>query len=361
MVGLRQKVNLLRGLRSGDTARGGPIYVSVDVTRRCNLRCVGCRFHSASASLPPAGDRSVRDIDLGLFRGLCSELQPLGTTSLLLLGEGEPLLHPSISEMIRVAKRSGFFVTLFTNGTLLDRERVEALFESGLDNLQISLWASSREEYALCYPGTELETFDRVVDNVRRFVARRQASGRRFPRVDLHSTLNRFNARSVHALADLAKGTGCDGLSLWPLRTVRGQLDHMAVDGGDQRELLGSLAGLRRRLDDLSLDHNVAQLESSYLVGREVWKKYPCYIGWVHSKVRPDGTVVPCSDCDLPLGTLGEATFSEIWNGAPYRQFRRLTRTRAGLASMGGPCDCAFCCHLENNARVHRFARWLAG
>jgi len=359
MVGLPQKARLLRGLLGGDRARGGPVYVSVDVTRRCNLKCVGCRFHSPHANLPSPGDASVRDLDVGMFRGLCGELQTLGTSSMLLLGEGEPLLHPSIFEMIAIAKEAGFYVTLFTNGTLLDRERIGALIGSGLDNLQVSLWASSRAEYELSYPGTDPARFDTVIGNLTQFASQKAASRSRVPRVVLHSTMTRFNSRSAAALAELALQSRCDGLSLWPLRTVKGQLDSMAIAQVDEPDLLGSLAALRRRLDGLSLEHNVRQLELSYRVGREVWRRYPCYIGWIHSKIKTDGTVVPCSDCDLVLGSLGEAGFAEIWNGASYRQFRRQTRTRAGLSALAGPCDCGFCCHLENNTRVHRFARWL--
>ena len=359
MVGFRQKTRLLAGLIDGEAARGGPVYVSVDVTRRCNLRCVGCRFHSPHASLPSPGDQSVRDMDLGMFGRLCVELERLGTGSMLLLGEGEPLLHPSILEMIAIARRAGFYVTLFTNGTMLDRDRIAALIGSGLDNLQVSLWASSRDEYAVSYPGTDPAMFDRVVAALQQFAARKAEAGSRTPRVVLHSTMTRFNARSAVTLADLAIRAHCDGLSLWPLRTVKGQVEPMAVAQDAEQDLLGSLTAVRQRLDGLSLEHNVGQLELSYRVGREVWRKYPCYIGWIHSKIRADGTVVPCSDCDLVLGSLGGTGFTEIWNGAPYRQFRRQARTRAGLSALAGSCDCGFCCHLENNTRVHRFARWL--
>ena len=302
----------------------------------------------------------MRDIDVELFRSLCGELQALGTSSLLLLGEGEPLLHPSIFEMIAIAKQAGFYVTLFTNGTLLDRERIGALIGSGLDNLQVSLWASSRAEYELSYPGTDPTRFDTVIGNLRQFASQKAALRSRVPQVVLHSTMTRFNSRSAAALADLALQTRCDGLSLWPLRTVRGQMDSLAVPPDDQRDLLDSLAALRCRLAGRSVRNNIGQLALSYRVGREVWREVPCYIGWIHSRVRADGTVAPCSDCDLILGSLRETSFREIWNGASYRRFRRRTSTRAGLESMADQCDCGFCCHLENNTRVHRFFKWLA-
>ncbi len=358
MKALRSKVQLLRGLVDGETAPGGPIYACVDVTGRCNLRCVGCRSHSPHASVPLVGD-AARDLDLVTFNALCRDLSAMGTGSLLLSGEGEPLVHPSIVDMIGTSKRAGFYTTLYTNGTLLDRRRSAALIDSGLDNLQVSLWASSRDEYALSYPGTPIAMFDTLVDNLRQMASLRADRGRRGPRMVLTAIITRINARSLPALAAIAEATGWDGLSIWPVRPRGEQLDAVALSADDLDHVLGSLAAVGARLEARGLEHNLQQFKETCLVGAEVWRKTPCYIGWVHSKIRSDGTVVPCSDCDLPMGNLRETGFREIWNGERYRQFRRRTRTREGLAAMTGPCHCEFCTHLENNTRVHRIARWL--
>jgi MoaA/NifB/PqqE/SkfB family radical SAM enzyme len=44
---LLQKYRLLKGLCTGDRACTGPFYVTLDVTSRCNLLCLGCRFRAA--------------------------------------------------------------------------------------------------------------------------------------------------------------------------------------------------------------------------------------------------------------------------------------------------------------------------
>lgn len=47
MADLLQKYRLLKGLCTGDRAHTGPFYATLDLMRRCNLRCLGCRcqFH----------------------------------------------------------------------------------------------------------------------------------------------------------------------------------------------------------------------------------------------------------------------------------------------------------------------------
>jgi MoaA/NifB/PqqE/SkfB family radical SAM enzyme len=73
-----------------------------------------------------------------------------------------------------------------------------------------------------------------------------------------------------------------------------------------------------------------------------------------------DGTVLPCKPCEMIAGNLTEQTFRDIWNGPGFREFRRRTRTRRGLADLRRSCDCGFCCHVGDNARTHRWFRWIA-
>jgi MoaA/NifB/PqqE/SkfB family radical SAM enzyme len=164
---LSQKMKLLKGLMTGQFAYTGPFHITVDVTRRCNLQCVGCRFHSPGANRPSPSDPAVLDIHFDFFEKLCNDLRTIGTRTLFLMGEGEPFLHRHIFEIISTAKTSGFHVTLITNGVLLNRARIQSLFESRLDVLQISLWASSLEEYEQQYPGTDPSNSGKVVDGMK--------------------------------------------------------------------------------------------------------------------------------------------------------------------------------------------------
>ena len=87
----------------------------------------------------------------------------MGTKNLILTGEGEPFLHPRMFDLISVAKRSGFNIILFTNGTLLNESSIQSLLVSRLDVLKVSLWARSPEEYSKNYPGAKSDNFARLV------------------------------------------------------------------------------------------------------------------------------------------------------------------------------------------------------
>ena len=147
---------LARGLLGSGRARTGPFFAMIDVTQRCNLNCVGCRFHSPYTRRPSAGDPEIPDVSVELVERFCGELGIMGTESLIFSGAGEPMLHPRIFDLIGLAKAAGLKVSLLTNGTLLDRSRIESLIDSRLDLLKVSLWGGSPETMNLNNPGTTL-------------------------------------------------------------------------------------------------------------------------------------------------------------------------------------------------------------
>jgi MoaA/NifB/PqqE/SkfB family radical SAM enzyme len=360
MATLPQKMKLLRGLLTGETAYAGPFFALVDITRRCNLQCLGCRFHSSQMSTSQADSSTSPDISFDLFKKLCHELKAMGTHALILIGDGEPLLHPRIFDMISTAKASGFHTTLVTNGTLLDRDRIHTLFDLQLDAMEVSLWASSARDYEKNYPGVPLEFFGKVVDSVTLMNSLKATRHLRQPCVTLHHPINRHNFQQIETFLELALTAKCDGVSFSPFYTWRGALTPSALSPNEEQSLLRSLGKMENRLRSLRFSHNIGQTRTRYQIGKRVWQNIPCYIGWIHSRIKTDGTILPCNRCDLPMGNLEANSLREIWNGSPYRNFRSQASTREGLASLTHQCDCEYCCFIKDNLRVHRLFKWAS-
>jgi MoaA/NifB/PqqE/SkfB family radical SAM enzyme len=306
------------------------------------------------------GNQETLHISPSLFKKLCDELKAMGTSELIFSGEGEPFLHPRLFDLIAAAKGAGFRVTLFTNGTLLDETRFQSLVDSGLDILKASLWASSQEEYERNYPGADPGKFEKIVSGLQLLADVKAKQGTKLPSVVLHQPINRRNFENIDAAVDLAYTIRCNTLSFSPLKTWRGQLASFALSPDEERRLSLTLTRIKRRLNSRSIKHNIDQTLLRYRIGEAVWQKLPCYIAWLHARIKVDGTVLTCDPCDLPMGNLKENRFNEIWNGSAYRNFRRQTLTREGLIHMGRHCDCSFCCYVGDNARVHRIFRWLS-
>jgi len=67
------------------------------------------------------------------------ETMPKSVETIFFGGMGEPLFHPEIAKMIRMASQTGAEVELLTNGTLLTEDMINAIIDAGLDRLWISI------------------------------------------------------------------------------------------------------------------------------------------------------------------------------------------------------------------------------
>lgn len=335
----------------------GPFAAAIDVTRRCNLTCFGCPSHAPGTGWRPHAEDD--DLSWEDFQRICGQLRRLGTRKLILIGEGEPLLHPRILDVIAEGKRNGFFVILLTNGTLLDVDLAAAIAASGLDELRISLWAADEREYARNYGGCSPRLFQRVLDGARAVSRARPAAGPRRPNIVLHRPIDRESFRGLDGMVRLARDSGCDALSFSPLKPTSAGAVERALRPEEVAELRPILQRVGRLARDAGLACNDAATIERYRVGEAVWDHVPCYLGWVDVRIRTNGDVQACATCRQPLGNHRRQALAEIWNGEPFRAFRRKGRTPAGLAGLAGDCNCGYCCHVLTNTSVHRALRWV--
>jgi radical SAM protein with 4Fe4S-binding SPASM domain len=347
---------------AGNRANASPFALLVDVTRRCNLCCLHCRQHSPLASDPPPIDTQLgeRDFPLSRFRHLCREAKEWSIRKIVLIGEGEPLLHAGLIDMIEAAKSAGCMVVLLTNGTLVDMSMAKEFVRSGLDELRFSLWASNIEEYRAQYFGTDPALFHRAVQGIRNAVNAKQASDGILPRIVLHRPIDPRFFRTLENTLNLASETKCDAISFSPLKPLLPQDRCRLLTDEQKRELIPILRGLAMKAQSRGLSHNTAEVLYRLRMGRSVWKHLPCYIGWTDMRLRVNGDVVPCDTCKWVLGNFPTKGLRQIWNSEGYREFRQWGRTRGGIARSGQDCMCDYCCHVTTNAKMYRFLRWCS-
>ncbi len=359
MATFQQKTKLLQGLLTGEVAYTGPFYATIDITRRCNIQCVGCRYHSPAVNMPSPGDQDIMDVSFDLFRKMCNEIKTMGTKTLILMGEGEPFLHPLLCDFVSFAKKLGFHVTLLTNGTLLNKENILSLINSRLDVLKVSLWATSPDGYERNIHAQNSYKFGNVLDGIKLLTYLKTEKRSGLPSVELFHPINRNNFQSIDSVVDVACTVGCDTLSFSPFRTRRRELVSLALSPDEEISVRLSLLLTKKKLHSLSIAHNIKTALLRYKIGEAVWKKLPCYIGWFHIRLKVDGTILLCDSCDLIMGNLKENTLSEIWNNQAIRTFRRQTFTCKRLEAMSEHCDCGFCCYIGDNMRIHQLIKWF--
>ena len=119
-----------------------PMQVSIEVTRRCPLECQHCYNNL------PMGDQDARSREMTTeehFRML-DELVEMGCIWLLYTG-GEIFARKDFLEIYTYAKKKGFLITLFTNGTLINEKIADYLVEWPPFAIEITLYGRTRETY----------------------------------------------------------------------------------------------------------------------------------------------------------------------------------------------------------------------
>lgn len=125
-----------------------PSQILMDITEICNLACNHCPHPTFAKSEHYAG----RHLDPALNDKMVEEVRLHGqgkTQYIRYAANGEPLAHPNGYDMIETAvKYSGVYVTLTTNGKIMNEKRTQRLLEAGVHLIDISIDAFSPETYA---------------------------------------------------------------------------------------------------------------------------------------------------------------------------------------------------------------------
>jgi radical SAM protein with 4Fe4S-binding SPASM domain len=131
--------------------RRTPWAGSIEVTARCNLKCVHCYIAC------DAGDSEAqkRELNVPELQRILDEIVDEGCLCLLLTG-GEPLIRPDFLDVYLYAKKKGLILTLFSNGTMINREIADFLAEWPPRGVEITLYGASEETYeaVTCVPGS---------------------------------------------------------------------------------------------------------------------------------------------------------------------------------------------------------------
>lgn len=124
--------------KHGERVLHHPLEYEFDITYRCNLACNTCFLRRQDHPMNGENDMTMEDI--------IRILKKADRAVAILLGGGEPLLHPDVGRMIRFIVKQGFYCTLSTNGLLLN-ERGKEIVEAGLHSANVSLDGHDAKSY----------------------------------------------------------------------------------------------------------------------------------------------------------------------------------------------------------------------
>ncbi len=93
------------------------LSMEIEFSQLCNFRCPYCYLEARPDVAELSDDES---------RGIILQAKALGARTIIILG-GEPMIYPSIMEMIKFIRDNGMNVEIFTNGSNITDENARAL------------------------------------------------------------------------------------------------------------------------------------------------------------------------------------------------------------------------------------------
>ncbi len=107
-----------------------PLRVSLNITKKCNLRCKHCFSDS--------GDSDSNELTTKELFNLIDQMRSAGTF-FLTIGGGEPLLRNDLFRVIKYARKNFIAVSIVTNGLLIHKEIAKKFNELNLKTITIGI------------------------------------------------------------------------------------------------------------------------------------------------------------------------------------------------------------------------------
>lgn len=286
-------------LSSGDCY---PIYVEIGPTNRCNHHCIFCALDWI--------EKKYQDIDPSVMNRAFKEMGACGVKSVMFAGEGEPFLHPHLSEFIINAKMAGLDVALATNGVLFTEEKIKQCLPH-LSWLRYSLDAGTADTHYKIHRGGKTD-FEKIIKNIRKAVEIKKQNN--YPVViGVQLLIITENFDDIIPFIKLMKEIGVDNIQLKPYSQHPLSKNRYSVDLSRMDQLEDEI----KKYNDDSFQV-IFRRKSAHRVVEE--KPYnECYGLPFYALIEADGNIIPCNlhhtHQDFSYGNLCKETFSEIWQG----------------------------------------------
>jgi radical SAM protein with 4Fe4S-binding SPASM domain len=318
----------------------GPKVVDIELTNRCNLHCARCWFYGESG----VGDK-YRDSELSTQEvlGLIDQLSKY--RPVLYLGGAEPFIRQDLLIILEYIQSRGLSFFFTTNGTLLDRKRIEALVALGADNITFSVDGHEELHDEIRGQGN----FKRVTQAIKKLSEYKKKTGSRKPVITVNLGITPDLVGHLQESINAVRDATTNGVDLYRIHhlwyVTREELSsHQSeLEKYMQCKAPGSASHLipnSQISDPLSLATEISllgdqqkissfpclsshELVEYYSTGRVVRKR--CVAPFFGVVVKPNGDVKFCPDewiDDFVLGNIRKDRFDHIWNGDKARKFR---------------------------------------
>ncbi len=318
-----------------------PLMVVWNLTYACNLRCKHCYQNAGPLRRGAAPAELTLEEKLKAIDDIADSYIPT-----LSFSGGEPMMSPDFWAVAEHAHRRGLYISIATNGTLIDDEAARRFEELDFAYIGISLDSPYPEVHDE-FRGVK-GAWERTVEGFKRVAASNVAAVLSF-------TATADNYKSLPEMFELAERLGASKTIVYNLVPV-GRADIQRDLTPEQREevlkmmydysvagesicttapQLGRMAREKGRPDLVPLAHlGTGRAHKDLQILAELIGG--CGVGRAYCALQPDGRVTPCVYMpDVTVGNVKEKSILDIWRTSP------LLKSLADRSDLKG--NCAVC------------------
>jgi radical SAM protein with 4Fe4S-binding SPASM domain len=305
-----------------------PLSVQVDLTYRCNERCVHCYLDHHNH-----GEMNTAEI-----KDLFDQMADAGVFYLTISG-GEILMRRDFFEILEHARLRTFAIKLKTNGILIREKEADRIKVLGVESVQISIYSHLPEVHDAItkLPGS----LEHSIEAIRRLRSRGI-------QVIMANVLMVHNVRDYLGVKELAAALGAQFIidpTITPMMDGDRSILNLNVDEAALREVMRSEA-LVGNVEEFCAPPQSPDEESLDML--------PCSAGHTACYVSPYGDVYPCVQFPLPSGNVRRMKFVDIWRDSPQlKEVRGITlrdMPTCSACTHGSTCTrCPGLAYLEGN------------
>lgn len=275
-----------------------PIHIEIAPSNGCNHRCIFCAYDFTGYF--------KKFLNTKALLMTLKEAHEVGTKSIMLAGEGEPLLHPEIKEIIKGARDIGLDIGLQTNGVLATKDFVDSCIKD-LSYIKFSVDAGKAKTHKKIHR-CSINDFDTIISNIKYAIEVRNSFNYSC-KIGVQMLILNKNIREINKLIKILKNIGVDYLVLKPLsRHPNMKSDIKTVSKSKFKDLYNAYRNIPWIEVRLQTYEDI-ELNRCYNT---------CYgldfLAWIDSS----GDMYICSSFlgnkDYIYGNIYEKSFKEIWD-----------------------------------------------
>ena len=253
-----------------------PLSITLELTRRCNARCDYCNHWK---------EQKQTEQEVGDFVKVIDRFAPFAVT----ICGGEPFMRRDALDIIRAVKGApGWrYVGIITNGWFLTEQKAQALMDTGIDQINVSLnWPDDRQD-----DDRKIKGLFKRISAIVPWMAARGAN------VQMNTIIMNDNLDEVVPIANLAQSWGASVMYTLYSELPADNHGHLFPPARLDRldEVLRELTRLKRAHGLIANTQWYFDKIPSYVRGEIITG---CTAGKKTLHISPGGMVRPCAELD---------------------------------------------------------------